>query len=72
MFEYTVTMLFKCTALLNLEPRGVWTSASAHVLCLNTSYLCPSILDAGFQKCQKRSGSSEVNPELEHSPERGA
>jgi len=36
----------QCTALLSLEPRGVWTLASAHALCLTTSYLCPSILDA--------------------------
>ena len=32
-----------CTALLNLELRGFWTLASAHVPCLTTSYLCLSI-----------------------------
>ena len=46
MFEYTVKMLFECTALLNLELRGVWTLASAHVLHLTTSYLYPSISGA--------------------------
>jgi len=40
-----------------------------------TSYSCLSISGAfqglqGFQRCQERSGSSEVNPELENSPER--
>jgi len=66
----------QCTALLNLELRGIWTSASAHALCLTTSYSCPSISDVfwglqGFQKCWKWSRSLEVNMELECSPERG-
>jgi len=69
-------MLFQCTALLNLEMRGVQTLASAHALHLTTSYLCTSISDVfqglqGFQKCQERSGSLEVNPELKQSPEGG-
>ena len=63
-----------CTT--QLEPRGVQTLASAHVLCLTTSYLCLSILGAfwelrGFQRCWERSGSLEVNLELECHPERG-
>src|SRR5882724_6429383 len=66
---WAVKMLFECTALLNLELRGFWTLASAHVLTLTTSYLCLSISGAfwglqGFQKCQKWSGSLEVNLEL--------
>jgi len=52
----------QCTALLDLELREVWMSASARVLHLTTSYSCPSISSV-FQKFRS-------NPELEHSPER--
>ena|SRR5882724_6079762 len=56
-------IVVQCTALLNLEPRGVRTLASAHGLCLTSLYLCMSISSAFWEF-----GS---NLELEHSPERG-
>jgi len=48
----------QCTALLNLELRRVQTLASAHALCLTTSYSYLSISGVfrdskDFQKCQK-------------------
>src|SRR5882724_12641962 len=73
---WAVKMLFECTALLNLELRGVWTLASAHALCLTTSYLCLSISGA-FWGLQGFTEMSEVVWEFgsksrtEHSPDRG-
>jgi len=77
MFEYTVMIVVEwCTSLLNLEPRWVWTLASAQVLCLTTSYLCLSISSVfwglqGFLEVSEVFQEFGSNLELEHSPERG-
>jgi len=53
MFEYTVKMLKQCTALLQLEPRGVWMLASA---CGTVPTLI--LLSEYYQVCSRDSEDS--------------
>ena len=72
--DYCYELLF--SALLNLEPRGVWTSGSAHVLWLTTLYSCLSISSTflglwGFLEVLEVFQEFRSNLQLEHSPEIG-